>query len=76
MTEQIGFDWDALDRLIPLCLDFYQQHKKGETVDLHDAACKIGQAFEIDDIDEFAKERIKETLHVDWRLKVSSPILF
>ena len=62
MTGTAQLDWSALEKLIPLCWDFYNQHKAGETINVHDAAHKVGQAFGIENIDEFVKSKARQCL--------------
>ena len=62
MSEAIQFDWSSLEKLLPLCLEFAEQVRKKEAIDLQEAAKKLGEAVGVDDIDKFVKAQINEAL--------------
>lgn len=59
MDESIQFNWASLETLVPLCLEFCDQCRKGQDVDIRNMADKVGEAFGIEDIDNFANRRIR-----------------
>lgn len=62
MGETITLDWDALQQLMPLCIEFSEQRKRGEQIDLHDAANEVAAALGIEDLDAELKQRLSQGL--------------
>lgn len=62
MEDELALDWTALQRLLPVCMEFRKQYKAGEEIDLHDAASKVAQAFGIEDLDAFAAEKLEQAV--------------
>lgn len=62
MSESIQLNWSALLQLVSLCSQFKEQKEKGEKVDLHDAAHKVGAAFGIEDIDKASVQKVRTVM--------------
>lgn len=62
MGETITLSWDALQQLMPLCVEFSEQRKRGEQIDLHDAVNKAAAALGIEDLDGELKQRLSQGL--------------
>lgn len=62
MGETITLSWDALQQLVPLCVEFSEQRKRGEQIDLHDVANKAAAALGIEDLDGELKQRLGQGL--------------
>lgn len=62
MSDSVQLDWSALLQLVSLCSQFKEQREKGEKVDLHDAARKVGVAFGIEDIDKAAVQKVRSVM--------------
>ena len=56
------FEQPALEKLLPICLDFARRKHAGEKIDLQEAANTIAQALGIENIDEHAVQQIEKTL--------------
>ena len=58
-SEEIKITWQSARDLLELCQEFKTQKNDSQEVDLHDAVKKVGQAFGIEDIDKYAKQKFK-----------------
>ncbi len=62
MSDSVQLNWSSLLQLVSLCSQFKEQREKGEKVDLHDAAHKVGAAFGIEDIDKAAVQKVQTVM--------------
>lgn len=62
MASELTLDWSSLVKIIPLCLEFRERALRHEDIDLRDAASRVGTVFGVDDIDQFAVQKIRAAM--------------
>lgn len=62
MEDTLRFDWNALSKLAPLCLEIAGKFKRKESIDIETTLQGIGESFGIEDIDRFAQDKIRNQL--------------
>lgn len=62
MGEEIHLDWNALQQIVPICVDFAKKNSEGQDVDLRDCVNRIGRALGVDDVDKFARRQLQVAL--------------
>lgn len=58
MASELALDWSSLVKIIPLCLEFRERALRHEDIDLYDAASRVGTVFGVDDVEQFAVQKI------------------